>query len=116
MRGTRSFPLAIIFVIDENGEQVKKSRAWIDGKLKGDDALKEIVALHRCNLGEGKAESITFVSTVVVNGTESTGLHKWRSPKTMMIRHRFYWDRSDLTLILDVAFVLPGCTSGLKMS
>jgi hypothetical protein len=49
-----------IFVHDEQGRMVKKSRATIDGTFLGPDAIAELVAMHLHRLGAAKAASITF--------------------------------------------------------
>jgi hypothetical protein len=54
--------LVTIFIIDQNGKQVKNSKAWIDGTMQGPDVLAEIIAMHLFRLGAGQAESITFAS------------------------------------------------------
>lgn len=54
--------LMTIFIHDEHGRMVKKSRATIDGTFAGPDAMAELVAMHLHRLGAGKAKSITFVS------------------------------------------------------
>ena len=58
----RELKLATIFVHNENGRMVKKSKATIDGTFTGPDAMAEIVAMHLHRLGAAKAKSITFVS------------------------------------------------------
>lgn len=52
--------LVTIFVHDEKGRMVKKSRAVIDGTFLGPDAIAELVAMHLHRLGAAKATSITF--------------------------------------------------------
>ena len=52
--------LVTIFVHDEQGRMVKKSRATIDGTFLGPDAIAELVAMHLHRLGAAKAASITF--------------------------------------------------------
>lgn len=54
--------LVTIFVHDEHGKMVKKTKATIDGTLHGPDALAEIVAMHLHRLGAAKALSVTFVA------------------------------------------------------
>jgi hypothetical protein len=58
----RELKLATIFVHNEKGRMVKKSKATIDGTFTGPDAMAEIVAMHLHRLGAAKAKSITFVS------------------------------------------------------
>jgi hypothetical protein len=54
--------LVTIFVHDEHGKRVKKSKATIDGTLLGPDAIAEIVAMHLHRLGAARARSVTFVA------------------------------------------------------
>lgn len=54
--------LLTIFVHDEQGRMVKKSRATIDGTFLGPDALAELVAMHLHRLGAAQALSITFAA------------------------------------------------------
>ena len=54
--------LVTIFIHDEEGRMVKKSRATIDGTFQGPDALAEIVAMHVHRLGAADAMSVTFVA------------------------------------------------------
>ena len=54
--------LVVIFVHDEKGRMVKKSKALVDGTLLGPDALAELIAMHLHRLGAAKALSITFVA------------------------------------------------------
>ena len=54
--------LLTIFVHDENGRMVKKSRATVDGTFSGPDAVAELVAMHLHRLGAAQALSITFVA------------------------------------------------------
>ena len=54
--------LVTIFVHDEKGRMVKKSKALVDGTFLGPDALAELVAMHLHRLGAAKALSITFVA------------------------------------------------------
>jgi len=54
--------LLTIFVHDEHGRMVKKSKATVDGTFLGPDALAELVAMHLHRLGAAKALSVTFVS------------------------------------------------------
>lgn len=54
--------LVTIFVHDDKGRMVKKSKATIDGTFTGPDAMAEIVSMHLHRLGAAKAKSITFVS------------------------------------------------------
>ncbi len=54
--------LMTIFVHDEHGKMVKKTKATIDGTLLGPDAIAEIVAMHLHRLGAAKALSVTFVA------------------------------------------------------
>jgi len=54
--------LVTIFVHDNKGRMVKKSKATIDGTFTGPNAMAEIVAMHLHRLGAAKAKSITFVS------------------------------------------------------
>lgn len=51
-----------IFIHDEHGKMVAKSRATIDGTLLGPDAAAELVAMHLRRLGAAQAKSITFVA------------------------------------------------------
>jgi hypothetical protein len=52
--------VATIFVHDEQGRMVKKSRAVVDATFRGPDALAELVAMHLHRLGAAQALSITF--------------------------------------------------------
>ncbi len=68
-RPTRSYnaewrepKLMTIFIHDEHGKMVKKTKATIDGTLLGPDAIAEIVAMHLHRLGAAKAKSITFIA------------------------------------------------------
>ncbi|MGH6793911.1 MAG: hypothetical protein ACREDH_01585 [Methylocella sp.] len=54
--------LVTIFVHDEQGRMVKRSRATLEGTFLGPDALAELVAMHLHRLGAAGAQSITFVS------------------------------------------------------
>ncbi|MCA9020633.1 MAG: hypothetical protein KDA74_10850, partial [Planctomycetaceae bacterium] len=54
--------LATIFIHNEKGRMVKKSKATIDGTFSGPDAMAEIVAMHLHRLGAAKARSIAFIS------------------------------------------------------
>jgi hypothetical protein len=54
--------LVTIFVHDDEGRMVKKSKALVDGTLLGPDALAELVAMHLHRLGAAKALSVTFVA------------------------------------------------------
>ncbi|MEM1225512.1 MAG: hypothetical protein AAGJ40_07430 [Planctomycetota bacterium] len=54
--------LMTIFVHDEHGKMIKKTKATIDGTLLGPDAIAEIVAMHLHRLGAAKALSVTFVA------------------------------------------------------
>lgn len=54
--------LVTIFVHDDKGRMVKKSKATIDGTFTGPDAMAEIVAMHLHRLGAAQAQSISFVS------------------------------------------------------
>lgn len=54
--------LVTIFVHDEEGKMVKKTKATIDGTLLGPDAIAEIVAMHLHRLGAAKAQSVCFVA------------------------------------------------------
>ncbi|MFM8723592.1 MAG: hypothetical protein ACKON9_00550 [Planctomycetaceae bacterium] len=54
--------LMTIFIHDDTGRMVKKTRATIDGTFTGHDAMSEIVAMHLHRLGAAKAQSICFVS------------------------------------------------------
>ena len=54
--------LATIFIHDEHGRMVKKSKATIDGTFAGPDATAELVAMHLHRMGAATATSITFVS------------------------------------------------------
>jgi hypothetical protein len=54
--------LMTIFVHDEHGKMVKKTKATIDGTLLGPDAIAEVVAMHLHRLGAAKALSVTFVA------------------------------------------------------
>lgn len=54
--------LLTIFIHDEHGRMVKKSRATIDGTFLGPDAAAELVAMHLHRLGAAQAKSITFVA------------------------------------------------------
>lgn len=54
--------LMTIFVHDEHGKMLRKSRATIDGTLLGPDAICELVAMHLHRLGAAKALSVTFVA------------------------------------------------------
>lgn len=52
--------LVTIFVHDDSGRMMKKSRATIDGTFLGPDAIAELVAMHLHRLGAAQAASITF--------------------------------------------------------
>ena len=52
----RETKLVTIFIIDQNGRQVKNNKSWIDGTMQGPDALAEIIAMHLFRLGAGQAE------------------------------------------------------------
>ncbi len=54
--------LMTIFVHDEDGKMLKKTKATIDGTLLGPDAIAEVVAMHLHRLGAAMALSITFVA------------------------------------------------------
>lgn len=54
--------LMTIFVHDEHGKMVKKTKATIDGTLLGPDEVCEVVAMHLHRLGAAKALSVTFVA------------------------------------------------------
>ncbi len=54
--------LMTIFVHDEQGKMLKKTKATIDGTLLGPDAIAEIVAMHLRRLGAAAALSVTFVA------------------------------------------------------
>lgn len=54
--------LVTIFIHDDNGRMVKKSKATIDGTFTGPDAMAEIVAMHLHRLGAAQAKSLCFVS------------------------------------------------------
>ena len=54
--------LMTIFVHDEHGKMLKKTKATIDGTLLGPDAIAEIVAMHLHRLGAAEAQSLTFVA------------------------------------------------------
>jgi hypothetical protein len=54
--------LVTIFIHDDNGRMVKKSKATIDGTFTGPDAMAEIVAMHLHRLGAAQAQSVCFVS------------------------------------------------------
>lgn len=54
--------LVTIFIHDDNGRMVKKSKATIDGTFTGPDAMAEIVAMHLQRLGAAQAQSVCFVS------------------------------------------------------
>ena len=54
--------LMTIFVHDEHGKMLKKTKATIDGTLLGPDAIAEIAAMHLHRLGAAKALSVTFVA------------------------------------------------------
>ena len=54
--------LMTIFIHDEHGKMVKKTKATIDGTLLGPDAIAEIVAMHLHRLGASEALSVTFVA------------------------------------------------------
>lgn len=54
--------LATIFVHDETGRMVKKSRATMDGTFLGPDAMAELIAMHLHRLGAARAASVTFVA------------------------------------------------------
>ncbi len=54
--------LMTIFLHDENGRMVKKTKATIDGTFAGPDAMAEIVAMHLHRLGAAQAKSVSFVS------------------------------------------------------
>jgi hypothetical protein len=54
--------LMTIFIHDDKGRMVKKSKATIDGTFTGPDAVAELVAMHLHRLGAAQAQSITFVS------------------------------------------------------
>ncbi len=52
----------IIFIHDEQGKMIRKSRATIDSTLLGPDAIAELIAMHLHRLGAAKALSVTFVA------------------------------------------------------
>ena len=52
----------IIFIHDEQGMMVKKSRSTIDSTLLGPDAIAELIAMHLHRLGAARALSVTFVA------------------------------------------------------
>jgi len=54
--------LMTIFVHDDQGKMLKKTKATIDGTLLGPDAIAEIVAMHLRRLGAAEALSVTFVA------------------------------------------------------
>lgn len=54
--------LMTIFIHDEHGKMVKKTKATIDGTLLGPDAIAEVVAMHLHRLGAAEALSVTFVA------------------------------------------------------
>lgn len=54
--------LMTIFIHDEHGKMVKKTKATIDGTLLGPDVIAEIVAMHLHRLGAAEALSVTFVA------------------------------------------------------
>ncbi len=54
--------LMTIFVHDEQGKMLKKTKATIDGTLQGPDAIAEVVAMHLHRLGAAEALSVTFVA------------------------------------------------------
>lgn len=54
--------LMTIFVHDEQGKMLKKTKATMDGTLLGPDAIAEIVAMHLRRLGAAAALSVTFVA------------------------------------------------------
>ncbi|MEI7702032.1 MAG: hypothetical protein WCK86_19700 [Planctomycetia bacterium] len=54
--------LVTIFIHDDHGRMVKKSKATIDGTFTGPDAMAEIVAMHLHKLGAAQAQSVCFVS------------------------------------------------------
>lgn len=54
--------LMTIFIHDEQGRMVKKSRATVDGTFLGPDAVAELAAMHLHRLGAAEALSITFVA------------------------------------------------------
>jgi len=54
--------LMTIFVHDEYGKMLKKTKATIDGTLLGPDAIAEVVAMHLHRLGAADALSVTFVA------------------------------------------------------
>lgn len=54
--------LMTIFVHDEQGKMLQKTKATIDGTLLGPDAIAEVVAMHLHRLGAAEALSVTFVA------------------------------------------------------
>ncbi|WP_146522109.1 hypothetical protein [Stieleria varia] len=54
--------LVTIFIHDEYGKMEKKTKATIDGTLRGPDAIAEVIAMHLHRLGAAKALSVTFVA------------------------------------------------------
>jgi hypothetical protein len=54
--------LATIFIHDETGRMVKKSRATMDGTFLGPDAMAELIVMHLHRLGAARAASVTFVA------------------------------------------------------
>lgn len=60
--GWREPKLMTIFIHDEQGKMVKKTKATIDCTLLGPDAIAEIVAMHLHRLGAAEALRVTFVA------------------------------------------------------
>ena len=54
--------LLTIFVHDQEGRMLKKSKATVDGTFLGPDAVAELAAMHLHRLGAAQALSITFVA------------------------------------------------------
>lgn len=54
--------LVTIFIHDDQGKMLKKTKATIDGTLLGPDAIAEVVAMHLHRLGAAQAKSVTFVA------------------------------------------------------
>jgi len=52
----------IIFIHDEQGKMVQRSKSTIDSTLLGPDAIAELIAMHLHRLGAAKALSVTFVA------------------------------------------------------
>src|SRR5262249_19084398 len=54
--------LLTLFEIDDQGQMVRKSRAWIDGSFQGPDAMMELLAMHLHRLGAAPAAVVVLVS------------------------------------------------------